>query len=98
VREIPKRAEGGEPMMTDTLKLIYPTKRRITEREVIAWAWDRMIDNAIEVKSLRYENETGKTLSDEAIDRIANDVPAPTLRDAIERLEDDGVATFSRTK
>lgn len=76
------------------MRLIYPENRTITEREVIAWARDRMIDNAINSERA----ERGVPLDDETVDRIANDVPVPTLEDAIERLSDDGVATFRRDR
>lgn len=75
------------------LVLLYPgPTRRISLREVLGWARDRMQDNAIESEHLRL----GRILTDEEVDRIANDVPVPTLDDAIERLQDDGVATFRR--
>lgn len=75
------------------LVLLHPgPTRRISMREVIDWARDRMIDNAIEVEHLRLD----RSLTDEEVDRISNDVPVPTLDDAIERLQDDGVATFRR--
>lgn len=74
------------------LKLIYPETRRIDAREVIGWARDRMIDNAIEVERLRLD----RPLTDQEVDQIANDTPIPDLDDAIERLQDDGVATFRR--
>jgi hypothetical protein len=83
--------------LNKTLQLIYPEYRTITVREVLTWAMDRMADSAIDVESLRAGAE-GRTLSDEDIDRIAQGVETPTLVEAIERLEDDGVATFRNRK
>jgi hypothetical protein len=83
--------------LNKTLQLIYPEDRTITVREVLTWAKDRMADSAIDVESLRAGAE-GRTLSDEDIDRIAQGVETPTLVEAIERLEDDGVATFRNRK
>jgi hypothetical protein len=79
------------------LRLIYPKRRNITESEVIRWAMDRIADNMIDVESLRARDE-GRTLTDEEVEHIIASVPPPTLEDAIERLEDDGVATFSKVK
>lgn len=76
------------------LRLIYPENRNITEREVIAWARDLMTDTAIEMEGLRRRDSGESAMSDEDIDRVCNDVPVPTLTDAIELLEDAGKATF----
>ena len=75
------------------LDLIYPERRQISVREVIAWSKDRMIDNRIETEAAQARAE-GRKLTDEEIDTIAHSVDTPTLAEAIERLEDDGVATF----
>jgi len=76
--------------------LIYPENRQIAERDVIAWARDRMIDNAVEVENLRRVDAGQAPLDDQngELEGFIRDVDTPTLEDAIERLTDDGVATF----
>lgn len=79
-----------------TLTLLYPDRRRITVREIITWAKDRMCDNAIEVENLHRRSEGLEPLNDEEIEKLIASVETPTLEDAMERLQDDGVATFGR--
>ena len=75
-----------------SVTMIWPTRRVMHEREVIAWAHDRMIDEALDLMVSR----VGRPLPDAAVDKIANDADMPTLDEAIERLQSDGVATFRR--
>ena len=78
------------------LKLIYPQRRLIDEREVINWARDRMSDNALDVEMLRRVADEEPQMTDEEVERMIADTPIPTLEEAIERLQDDGVATFQK--
>lgn len=76
--------------------LIYPSKRTISNAEVIQWARDRMVDDEI-AKAI----PDGDDLDDvEMMDDIATEAervtPWPTLREAMAKLEDDGVATFQK--
>lgn len=71
-----------------SLRLIYPSRRRIDEREVIAWARDLMTDDAIDALT------EAERADDATVDRTAQSVPIPTLDEAKTLLEDRGKATF----
>lgn len=75
--------------------MIYPEQREISDDEIVAWAVDRAIDNEVDIERMR----ANRDLTDEEYERIrkARMRELPTLEEAIERLQDDGVATFRRS-
>lgn len=79
------------------MRLIYPEERAISETEIISWAKDRMIDNALQVERVHNFAETGaRELTDEQVEDVMKQVDTPDLQSAIEWLQDAGVATFRK--
>lgn len=80
------------------LRMIYPEERLIPEHKVIAWAHDRMIDNAIEIENMRRREAGDANMTDDEIEVFKVQIDPPYLDEAIERLSDDGVAEFRRMR
>lgn len=78
------------------MKLLYPEKRDISPEEVIAWARDVRVTDAMSGKTPNLDITTVWS-SEHKVTKIVITVPDPTLEEAVAELTDIGDATFAAT-
>lgn len=79
------------------VKLLYPENDLRSDAEIIGWAHDAMVNDAVDEHVRQHgplpdEDEPGRP----TFASIAEPIKEPSLEDAMEYLADTGRATFAR--
>lgn len=78
------------------MKLIYPDRRQISDDEVISWARDLRVTDAMNGRTDGGDWVSVSTKFENGCTTITTIVKDPTLDEAVAELSDTGVATFAR--